>query len=44
MDYSMFQNEINITLNSLNVIDNKDARIGFVAWETDRQSVSMKPA
>jgi hypothetical protein len=25
-------NEINIT-NSLNVIDNKDARIGFVAWE-----------
>jgi hypothetical protein len=23
--------EINITLNSLNVIDNKDARIGFVA-------------
>jgi hypothetical protein len=29
-------NEINITLNSLNVIDNKDARIGFVAWEGDR--------
>jgi hypothetical protein len=28
-------NEINI-LNSLNVIDNKDARIGFVAWEGDR--------
>jgi hypothetical protein len=28
--------EINITLNSLNVIDNKDARIGFVAWEGDR--------
>jgi hypothetical protein len=26
-------NEINITLNSLNVIDNQDARIGFVAWE-----------
>jgi hypothetical protein len=29
-------NEINITLKSLNVIDNKDARIGFVAWEGDR--------
>jgi gliding motility-associated-like protein len=28
--------EINITLNSLNVIDNKDARIGFVAWEGDQ--------
>jgi gliding motility-associated-like protein len=28
--------EINITLNSLNVIDNKDAKIGFVAWEGDR--------
>jgi gliding motility-associated-like protein len=29
-------NEINITLNSLNVIDNQDARIGFVAWEGDK--------
>jgi gliding motility-associated-like protein len=28
--------EINITLNSLNVIDNKEARMGFVAWEGDR--------
>lgn len=28
--------EINITLNSLNVIDNKDAKIGFVAWEGDK--------
>jgi len=29
-------NEINITLNSLNVIDNKEAQIGFVAWEGDK--------
>lgn len=29
-------NEINITLNSLNVIDNKDAKIGFIAWEGDK--------
>jgi gliding motility-associated-like protein len=29
-------NAVNITLNSLNVIDNKDARIGFVAWEGDK--------
>lgn len=29
-------NEINITLNNLNVIDNKDAEIGFVAWEGDK--------
>ncbi|MET0760357.1 MAG: gliding motility-associated C-terminal domain-containing protein [Flavobacterium sp.] len=28
-------NEINITLNSLNVIDNQDAKIGFLAWEGD---------
>ena len=28
--------EINITLNSLNVIDNQDAQIGFVAWEGDQ--------
>ncbi|MFM9988527.1 gliding motility-associated C-terminal domain-containing protein [Flavobacterium sp.] len=27
---------INITLNSLNVIDNQDAKIGFLAWEGDR--------
>jgi gliding motility-associated-like protein len=27
--------EINITLNSLNVIDNNDAKIGFLAWEGD---------
>ncbi|PWA06094.1 T9SS type B sorting domain-containing protein [Flavobacterium psychrotolerans] len=29
-------NEIDITLNSLNVIDNQDAKIGFVAWEGDK--------
>ena len=29
-------NVINITLNSLNVIDNQDAKIGFVAWEGDK--------
>ena len=29
-------NFINITLNSLNVIDNADAKIGFVAWEGDK--------
>lgn len=28
-------NEINVTLNSLNVIDNQDAKIGFLAWEGD---------
>ena len=28
--------QINITLNNLNVIDNADAKIGFVAWEGDR--------
>jgi gliding motility-associated-like protein len=28
--------EINITLNSLNVIDNDNARIGFIAWEGDQ--------
>lgn len=27
---------LSITLNSLNVIDNTDAKIGFVAWEGDR--------
>lgn len=29
-------NAINITLNSLNVIDNQDAKIGFIAWEGDK--------
>jgi len=29
-------NKINFTLNSLNVIDNQDAKIGFVAWEGDK--------
>jgi gliding motility-associated-like protein len=29
-------NAIDITLNSLNVIDNQDAKIGFLAWEGDR--------
>lgn len=29
-------NEVTITLNSLNVIDNEDAKIGFVAWEGDQ--------
>ncbi|MES2544333.1 MAG: gliding motility-associated C-terminal domain-containing protein [Bacteroidota bacterium] len=28
--------QIDITLNSLNVIDNMDAKIGFIAWEGDR--------
>ena len=28
--------EVNITLTNLNVIDNKDAKIGFVAWEGDK--------
>ena len=28
-------NEIDVTLNSLNVIDNQDAKIGFLAWEGD---------
>ena len=27
--------EVNITLNSLNVIDNNNAKIGFLAWEGD---------
>ncbi|MES2574138.1 MAG: gliding motility-associated C-terminal domain-containing protein [Bacteroidota bacterium] len=37
--YDGFQsvpNQIDITLNSLNVIDNKDAKIGFLAWEGDK--------
>lgn len=29
-------NEINISLSNLNVIDNKGAEIGFVAWEGDK--------
>lgn len=29
-------NQIQITLNNLNVIDNEDAKIGFVAWEGDQ--------
>ncbi|MBP2284430.1 gliding motility-associated-like protein [Flavobacterium sp. CG_23.5] len=33
-------NEINITLNNLNVIDNLDAKIGFIAWEGD-QSINV---
>ncbi|UQD57614.1 gliding motility-associated C-terminal domain-containing protein [Flavobacterium sp. K5-23] len=33
-------NEINITLDNLNVIDNQDAKIGFLAWEGDR-SISV---
>lgn len=28
--------QIDITLNNLNVIDNQDAKIGFLAWEGDR--------
>lgn len=28
-------NSINITLNSLNVVDNNNAQIGFIAWEGD---------
>lgn len=28
-------NSLNITLNSLNVIDNNNAQIGFIAWEGD---------
>ncbi|CAM3770299.1 gliding motility-associated C-terminal domain-containing protein [Flavobacterium gelidilacus] len=32
---SQVQNQLNITLNSLNVIDNNDAKIGFLAWEGD---------
>ncbi len=32
---SQFQNELSISLPSLNVIDNEGARIGFIAWEGD---------
>ena len=32
---SNLQNNLNVTLNALNVIDNVDAKIGFLAWEGD---------
>lgn len=32
---SQLQNNLNVTLNALNVIDNVDAKIGFLAWEGD---------
>lgn len=32
---SALQNNLNVTLNALNVIDNVDAKIGFLAWEGD---------
>lgn len=32
---SQFNNELTIELENLNVLDNEDARIGFVAWEGD---------
>lgn len=32
---SSLQNNLNVTLNALNVIDNVDAKIGFLAWEGD---------
>lgn len=32
---SSTQNELNINLENLNVLDNNNARIGFVAWEGD---------
>lgn len=32
---SSFDNELSIELENLNVIDNEDARIGFIAWEGD---------
>lgn len=32
---SFFQNFLNVPLNALNVIDNVDAKIGFLAWEGD---------
>src|SRR5690606_12942477 len=33
---SQLQSELNISLPSLNVIDNEDAKIGFIAWEGDK--------
>jgi gliding motility-associated-like protein len=32
---SQLQNNLDVTLNALNVIDNVDAKIGFLAWEGD---------
>lgn len=32
---SQFNNNLTITLNNLNVLDNQGARIGFIAWEGD---------
>ncbi len=32
---SSTQNELNITLENLNVLDNNNAKIGFIAWEGD---------
>ena len=32
---SIFQNFLDVPLNALNVIDNVDAKIGFLAWEGD---------
>lgn len=32
---SQFNNELTITLSNLNVLDNEDAKIGFLAWEGD---------
>lgn len=32
---SQFNNELSITLSNLNVLDNEDAKIGFLAWEGD---------
>lgn len=32
---SQISNELNITLNNLNVLDNAGAKIGFLAWEGD---------
>jgi gliding motility-associated-like protein len=33
--FQIVPNEVNITLTNLNVIDNKNAKIGFLAWEGD---------
>lgn len=34
---SRTQNDLSLTLNSINVIDNNGAKIGFVAWEGDEE-------
>lgn len=34
---SIQQNFLDVQLNNLNVIDNQDAKIGFIAWEGDSQ-------